>query len=155
MSSIEQTIKLHQAEILTALLESVPEIFAQNQIFERSKEAQIGLKEKQNSYERTRNVEIVDPEKQIEITADGKVEIKETAGAKSGGTAARILGELYVHVKLNKIGRLYTPDTMFMMGAAQRMPDVSFVAADKIPPEGEPLKKWLFAPDLAVEVVSP
>ena len=77
------------------------------------------------------------------------------AGAKSGGVAARIIGELYFYVKANKLGRLYTPDTTFSMGDNQRMPDVSFVAAKRIPKTGEPLGKWHLAPDLAVEVVSP
>ncbi len=35
------------------------------------------------------------------------------------------------------------------------MPDVSYVSAERFPPEGEPSGKWEIAPDLAVEVVSP
>ena len=44
---------------------------------------------------------------------------------------------------------------MFTIGKNDRMPDVSFVAKEKIPKRGEPLSKWKFAPDLAVEVISP
>jgi Uma2 family endonuclease len=40
------------------------------------------------------------------------------------------------------------PDTI-------RGPDVSYVRADRIPPEGIPEGFWELAPDLAVEVVSP
>jgi Uma2 family endonuclease len=40
------------------------------------------------------------------------------------------------------------PDTV-------RGPDVSYVHAERIPPEGVPEGFWPFAPDLAVEVVSP
>lgn len=35
------------------------------------------------------------------------------------------------------------------------MPDVSFVAAAHIPPEGDPVGIWTIAPDLAVEIISP
>lgn len=41
-----------------------------------------------------------------------------------------------------------TPDTV-------RAPDVSFIAKDRIPASGVPKTYWPFAPDLAVEVVSP
>ena len=35
------------------------------------------------------------------------------------------------------------------------MPDIAFVKMVRIPPEGEPTGKWLIAPDLAVEIISP
>ena len=40
------------------------------------------------------------------------------------------------------------PDTV-------RGPDVSYVRADRIPPDGVPQAFWPIAPDLAVEIVSP
>jgi Uma2 family endonuclease len=40
------------------------------------------------------------------------------------------------------------PDTV-------RAPEVAFVARKRIPAEGVPEGFWLFAPDLAVEVISP
>jgi Uma2 family endonuclease len=40
------------------------------------------------------------------------------------------------------------PDTV-------RAPDVSYVRADRIPPDGIPDSYWELAPDLAVEIVSP
>ena len=36
-----------------------------------------------------------------------------------------------------------------------RVPDASFVAHERIPPEGIPVAHWPFAPDIAVEVCSP
>ena len=36
-----------------------------------------------------------------------------------------------------------------------RGPDVSYVQADRIPPDGVPEAFWTIAPDLAVEIVSP
>ena len=152
MSSIQEAISQNEAAVIAAVIEALPMRLEQVQIIPKDKETEIRQKERQNGIKR--KIEIIDPEKQIEI-ADGKVEIKEMAGAKSGGVAARIIIEVGVYVKANKLGRLYTPDTTFSMGDNQRMPDVSFVAAKRIPKKGEPLGKWNLAPDLAVEVVSP
>ncbi len=44
---------------------------------------------------------------------------------------------------------------MFTVGENERMPDVAFVSTKKIPKKGEPMKKWNFAPDIAIEVISP
>lgn len=102
----------------------------------------------------TDDPEILDREKQIEIV-DGKEEIKDMSGAKAGGIATRISAEIWFFVRANNLGRVYGADTMFTIGKNDRMPDVSFVSSEKIPKKGEPLTKWKFAPDLAVEVVSP
>lgn len=98
--------------------------------------------------------EILDREKQIEIV-NGKEEIKNMSGAKAGGITTRLTSEIGLFLKSNKLGRVYGPDTMFTIGKNDRMPDVSFVAKEKIPKKGEPLSKWKFAPDLAIEVISP
>lgn len=98
--------------------------------------------------------EILDREKQIE-KVNGKEEIKNMSGAKAGGIATRLSAEIWFFVRANKLGRVYGPDTMFTIGKNDRMPDVSFVAKEKIPKRGEPLSKWKFAPDLAIEVISP
>lgn len=100
------------------------------------------------------NPQLIEPEKQIEIV-NGKAEIKEMSGARAGGIATRLSAEIWFYVKKNKLGRVYGADTTFTIGANDRMPDVSFVSADKIPESGEPLTKWDFAPDLAIEVISP
>jgi Uma2 family endonuclease len=96
----------------------------------------------------------LDTDKEYEIV-NGELEEKEMAGARHGGTGTRIIIELGYHVKTNRLGRVYGPDTTFQVGLNDRLPDVSFVAAARIPAEGEPVGKWPFAPDLAVEVVSP
>ena len=77
------------------------------------------------------------------------------AGARHGGVTARLIGELWIYLKQNKIGSIYTPDTTYLIGGHDRLPDVSFIAAEHLPEEGEPLSKWEIAPDLAVEVISP
>lgn len=96
----------------------------------------------------------LDPEREYEIV-NGKPEVKEMAGAQHGGVTARLLGEMWIYVKHAGNGCLYTPDTMFKIGKNDRLPDISFVAAERIPEEGEPESPWAIAPDLAVEVVSP
>jgi Uma2 family endonuclease len=103
----------------------------------------------------TETVELaLDPEREYEIV-NGKPEAKEMAGARHGGITARLLIEMGMHIKLNKLGAIYTPDTTFKIGQNDRLPDISFVSAERIPAEGEPESPWDFAPDLAVEVVSP
>ena len=97
---------------------------------------------------------LIDPEKQLEWV-NGHTEIKEMAGARHGHTGARLLARMLLHAEENGLGAVYGPDTTFTIGARERMPDVSFVAAARIPPEGDPVGIWTIAPDLAVEIVSP
>ena len=85
---------------------------------------------------------------------NGKLEKKNMPNAKHSGIAGRLIIELGVYLKKQKIGRVY-PEAHFQIGEDKRVPDVAFVSADRIPPTGEPEKFWSFAPDLAVEIVSP
>lgn len=96
----------------------------------------------------------LDPEREFEIV-NGKPEVKDMAGARHGGVTARLIGKLVSHVEDNFLGGVYTPDTTFMIGANERLPDIGFVSADRIPEDGEPENLWTIAPDLAVEVISP
>ena len=75
--------------------------------------------------------------------------------AKHSGISTRLTIELGIYLKKNKIGRVYGDNTIFRIGVNKRIPDVAFVSSEKIPPMGEPLDIWEFAPDLAVEVISP
>ena len=77
------------------------------------------------------------------------------AGARHGGVTARLMVEIGIYLKTNKLGTIYTPDTTFQIGDYERLPDISFVAAERMPEDGEPQGMWLLAPDLAVEVLSP
>jgi len=85
---------------------------------------------------------------------DGEKEVK-MAGARHGEICAQITGELIGYLKGNKTGRAYSSNTTFQIGQNERMPDVAFVSAARIPEEGAPSSKWEIAPDLAVEVISP
>ncbi|MBX7169787.1 MAG: Uma2 family endonuclease [Pyrinomonadaceae bacterium] len=85
---------------------------------------------------------------------NGKLEKKIMPNAKHSGVATRLSAEIWFYLKENKIGRVYS-EAHFQIGEDKRIPDVAFVSAEKIPVEGEPQKFWEFAPDLAIEVVSP
>ena len=95
----------------------------------------------------------LDPDKLYEIV-DGQPEEKEMPGAKHSGICGRLAIELGLHLKANRLGGLY-PEGSLQIGANERIPDLAFVSAARIPPEGEPNTKWPMPPDLAVEVISP
>lgn len=101
----------------------------------------------------TTNV-ILDLEKEYEIV-DGQPEEKEMGGAKHGGVGTRLIIELGMHVKIYRLGGVYGPDTTFQIGRNERLPDVAFITAARIPADGEPEGIWPIAPDLAVEIISP
>jgi Uma2 family endonuclease len=92
-------------------------------------------------------------EREYEIV-NGVPKEKEMAGARHGGIGTRLIVRLGAHVEANRLGGVYGPDTMFQIGANDRLPDVAFVAAARIPATGEPEGKWPLAPDLAVEIIS-
>lgn len=95
-----------------------------------------------------------DQDREYEIV-DGQLEEKEMGNARHGGVGARLLARVLTHVEERELGGVYGPDTTFQIGSNERLPDISFISAARIPPEGEPDDKWLMAPDLAVEVISP
>jgi Uma2 family endonuclease len=96
----------------------------------------------------------LDQDKEFEIV-HGQLEEKPMGGAKHGGAGSFLIGALWATVSARRLGRVYGPDTSFQIGENERMPDVSFVAASRIPAEGEPEGAWPLAPDLAVEIASP
>jgi len=97
---------------------------------------------------------VLDQDKEYEIV-DGQPEEKQMGGARHGGVGSRLIGELWAHIKAQRLGGVYGADTSFQIGQNERMPDVAFVAAARIPEEGEPEGAWPMPPDLAVEIVSP
>jgi Uma2 family endonuclease len=96
----------------------------------------------------------LDPDKEYEII-HGSPEEKEMGSARHGGIGARLIARLSWHVEDRNLGGVYGPDTTYLVGGNDRLPDVSFVSASRIPEDGEPEGKWLVAPDLAVEIISP
>ncbi len=96
----------------------------------------------------------LNPDQEYE-TYDGIVEEKEMAGARHGRVGVRLSATLFNFVDAHNLGVVYGPDTTFKVGEDDRLPDVSFVALDRIPEDGDPEGLWDIAPDLAVEIVSP
>lgn len=86
---------------------------------------------------------------------DGKKEAKEMGSSRHGGVGTRLIIRLGGYVEAHGLGAVYGPDTTFQISRNERMPDVSFLSAARIPSEGETDEKWPLAPDLAVEVISP
>jgi Uma2 family endonuclease len=96
---------------------------------------------------------VLDPDKLYEIV-DGQPEAKEMPGARHSGICARLTITLGIYLTANQVGGLYVEGS-FQIGGNERIPDLAFVSAARIPPEGEPETKWPIPPDLAVEVMSP
>jgi Uma2 family endonuclease len=85
---------------------------------------------------------------------NGKLEKKVYKNAKQSGIFTRLIGEIGFYLKKSKNGRIYA-SAHFQIGKDKRIPDVAFVESTKIPKTGEPQQFWSFAPDLAIEIVSP
>ena len=78
-------------------------------------------------------------------------------GPRHGEVAGEVYWQLRNYLIQNPIGRVYM-EVGFLLSRDPdlvRAPDVSFVRADRLPPETERDRYYPFAPDLAVEVVSP
>ncbi len=99
-------------------------------------------------------VSTLDPDKEYEIV-NGIPEEKEMAGAGHGRVGAKLLARLSMFAEENDLGVVYGPDTTFKVGVNDRLPDISFVAIERIPEIGDPEGQWQLSPNLAVEVVSP
>jgi Uma2 family endonuclease len=97
--------------------------------------------------------EAINDDKEYEVV-NGRKEPK-MAGARHGEVCAQMIIELGLYLRQHKTGRIYTPDTTFLIGTNDRLPDIGFIASARIPPEGAPFSKWEIPPDLAVEIISP
>lgn len=95
----------------------------------------------------------LDPDKSYEIV-NGQPEEKEMPGARHSGICSRLNRKLGNYVEANKLGETY-PEANFQIGDRERIPDLAFVSAARIPSEGEPETKWPMPPDLAIEITSP
>ncbi|MBI2566965.1 MAG: Uma2 family endonuclease [Candidatus Schekmanbacteria bacterium] len=87
---------------------------------------------------------------------DGRIIEMSPTGAKHGTIEAWIAAILLVYVKPRNLGDVGTGEVGCKLPNGRvRAPDVAFVRAERVPPDGPPDGFWPFAPDLAVEVVSP
>lgn len=78
------------------------------------------------------------------------------ADGEHGEIAAGIIGRLWSHVSADKLGRVYTSETGFLLRRnpdVVRAPDAAVIRAERVP-ERQP-GFYEVSPDLVVEVVSP
>ncbi len=90
--------------------------------------------------------------------AEGELIRRPPTGAKHGNVSVRVGRLLDEYVEAHDLGIVCGAETGFILQRTPdvvRAPDVAFVAKDRIPATGVPETYWPFAPDLAVEVVSP
>lgn len=110
-------------------------------------------------------IALVEPE-DLELLSDGGLfefvhgrPVEKTMGAESDEIAAGILTRLWTHCVPSKLGRVFGSQTGFRCFPHDprlvRKPDVSFVAADRLPDGKAPKGDFRIRPDLAVEVTSP
>jgi len=78
------------------------------------------------------------------------------AGVKHEGIASRLVVRVGIFLMTNRLGEVYTSSVGYELGTGDIVsPDVSFVATSKLPNGEEPKGFGHFAPDLAVEIISP
>ncbi len=81
------------------------------------------------------------------------------AGGLHGVITGRLHGLLFEYLQQHaSLGVLCAAETGFYISRSPdtvRAPDVAFISQERIPAEGIPGGFWPFAPDLAVEVLSP
>ena len=90
---------------------------------------------------------------------DGELREMAPAGFRHGRVAVRIGGRLDEFVRSRKLGAVAGAETGFRLTRQPdtvRAPDVSFIAAHRLPSDEDEQERFLeLAPDLVVEVVSP
>jgi Uma2 family endonuclease len=80
------------------------------------------------------------------------------AGGEHGVTTMRLGARLEIFVEDHDLGVICAAETGFIIAHnpdTVRAPDVAFVSKARIPADGIPKGYWPFAPDMALEVISP
>jgi Uma2 family endonuclease len=96
-------------------------------------------------------------EKRYEII-DGVLAEVEGVGGRHGGINTEIVYALHSFTRPRKLGRVFSADTRFILRRNPdlvQMPDVSFIRAERIPPEGLWERTVPIPPDFATEIASP
>jgi Uma2 family endonuclease len=86
---------------------------------------------------------------------DGEVHASTPAPPYHGWIARAVFRALYSHAAPRQLGEVFGDGVPYQLGEhTVRVPDVSFIRADRVP--GPPPRRgaWRLAPDLAVEVLS-
>lgn len=98
-----------------------------------------------------------DDGKRYELVSGDLVRMAATGG-QHGIIASRLDHRLRAFVEAHDLGEVCAAETGFRLAQnpdTVRAPDVSFIARERVPTQGVPEGYWPFAPDLAVEVISP
>jgi Uma2 family endonuclease len=97
------------------------------------------------------------PEGRWELINGELVEMS-PAGEDHGAYGVAVSSPLYGYVVSYRLGRVYGPDTGFVIRddpPTVRVPDVAFVRADRLAADRDRSRFLRVVPDLAVEVISP
>jgi len=88
----------------------------------------------------------------------GELTMMTPAGGGHGEIAMRVAFALMTHVKAKQLGTVLAAETGFYIARdpdTVRAPDAAFIARQRVPAAGLPAGFIPFAPDIAVEVLSP
>jgi Uma2 family endonuclease len=96
-----------------------------------------------------------EPKRLVELV-DG-ILVEKPMGQREGFFAASLIALMWTHVRAHRLGVVGAPDTLLRLApGTQRLPDVSFTAWANLPSADAHLQRvGLYAPDLAVEILSP
>jgi Uma2 family endonuclease len=97
------------------------------------------------------------PDGKVELVR-GELRVTPPPGAPHGMAGANLLWLLMSHVRQRTLGSVFGDSfgyVLTQLPQTVRVPDLSFVRADRMPPDGIRPGLFQFAPDLAVEVLSP
>lgn len=84
---------------------------------------------------------------------EGELVPMSSPSREHGEISVNVIRYLDAHVYQSKLGRLYTAETTFRVGARMMKPDVAFVSTAQL--TGDKTEGFPIPPDLAIEVVSP
>jgi Uma2 family endonuclease len=97
------------------------------------------------------------PQGQQYYIVDGEL-FEDVSAPISSKTAARLNGFLFAFIHPRSLGELLGADGAYVLRESPDtvlIPDLSFVRADRMPPKDQQIQYFRFAPDIAIEVLSP
>jgi Uma2 family endonuclease len=97
------------------------------------------------------------PQGQQYYIIDGDL-FEDASAPISSNIEARLSGYLFMHVQPRGLGELLSADGAYILHENPDtilIPDISFIRADRFPPRNERMRYFRFAPDIAIEVLSP